>query len=130
MIPLQLLLLCLPWIIEIFLDTTLWKYGRPDKPLTTYIRVAMIFIIGILFELNDWNTWWQTMVFATVIFWAFFDYALNVVRFGFKKFFYVGRQGCYEKIRYRMTVPGELLFKIIVLMSAWVFYFDITKITG
>lgn len=118
---LQILLLALPVVAEVVIDKIMWKMGLSDKPLSTIVRGAMFIVLAISFDLSGLNSWWQTLIFVTTIHWLLFDYIINKARGS--KWYHIGTQDkLYERVRYYMTVPGELLFKIIIVMAGYGVY--------
>lgn len=114
----------LPVVFEIIFDQTLWKSGVDDKPVSTYVRGAMILIIAILFQVFGINTWWQGAILLTGTHFMFFDYLLNVSR---------GKKITYHSEReylYKFPWIGELFTKLVCFYSSWAIFFHLDWVYG
>jgi len=71
------------WIVlEIILDKYLWENLKNDKPSTTVIRLVILMITALWINVDgwDWHRIITNYIFELGIFFALFDFALNISR--------------------------------------------------
>ena len=110
---LQLLML-VPAIIEsLFIDPLFWKHKNvpnSDKPWSTYIRVLMILIIGLLIQFTFKDNWAILgMIGVVVYYFAGFNYMVN---------WRLGEEPMYKQYK----IPGLPVWQLMAVLWFIVIY--------
>jgi len=110
---------------EILFDHLRWYKGLDDKPLSTYLRVALFVILAfVITPLHPTHDVWYIFNLLTAGLFLFgthlllFDFSLNLTRKG-KGFFY-HKEG---EIWYGVPHVGELFIKAVVAWVFWIGFF-------
>jgi hypothetical protein len=111
------------WAIYIFLDALInWWWIEHKRQVPNYIVLTItrgwfLIIVGILYDINEFNIgWW--MLFCTTSFWVMFDPTLNIMRN--LNVFYIGTNSKIDSIGLRYPVLywiAKVIALILVVIS-------------
>jgi hypothetical protein len=119
------LVLLVPVYGETLFDYLMWRAGKDDKPVSTFVVRPVLMVTSTIFVfIVSKKEWWIIVLLILSYHLLFFPLLINVVNN--KKLSYLSDTQCYDRLMGRIPFIPRIFFQFIVVATLLcLFYRDL-----